>query len=99
MSVPTDRLSALAGRILAETGRPKDQWEVAAALEVAGVRDIDAQQEHGCADVFALARQIMATYDVAPTEPAPAPARAIVVWRFLRAYLTGLLFSMPMTAQ
>jgi hypothetical protein len=80
--------------------RPKDHWEVAARLEVSGIRDVDARQEYGCADVFDLAQRILALGgDVAPA-PTPEPARrAPLVWRFARGYVTGLLFSMPMAAQ
>ena len=96
----TERLSRLAEQILSELGRPKDHWEVAARLEVSGVRDVDARQEYGCADVFDLAQRILALAGEVPPAPPPVPARrAPMAWRFARAYVTGLLFSMPMAAQ
>ncbi len=92
-------IARLADEVLAGVGRPKDHWEVAAALEVSGMRDVDARG-HGCEGVFELAERIFAAAGDRPAPPPPRPARrAPVVWRFLKAYVTGLLFSMPMAAQ
>ena len=90
----------LARAILSRIDAPKDHWEVAAHLEVSGIRDADAQHEYGCADVFALAREIMALGIEIPPRPRTPPKRpAPLLWRFLKGYLSGLLFAMPMAAQ
>ncbi|MRJ01934.1 MAG: hypothetical protein GXO19_00490, partial [Epsilonproteobacteria bacterium] len=43
-------------RITEKRGRPLDFWEVAALLEVYGIRDIDARKEYGFSSVFELAQ-------------------------------------------
>lgn len=91
---------SLARDLLSRIDAPKDHWEVAAHLEVSGIRDADVRDEYGCADVFALAQEIMAlATEVTPRRPPPAKRPAPLLWRFLKGYVTGLLFAMPMAAQ
>ncbi len=97
---PPDRIPALAARILSAIEYPKDHWEVAAHLEVSGIRDVDARQEYGCVNVFDLARRITALAGGLALAAPRRPARlAPLLWRFVRGYMHGLLFSMPMAAQ
>ena len=62
MSVITDaspaRTHDLAQQVVDLIGVPKDEWEIAAQLEVMGLRDSDARAEHGARDLFDLARRI-----------------------------------------
>jgi hypothetical protein len=48
----------LARRLLDDTGPPIDTWAVAALLESRGIRDLDARDRYGEADVFGLARRV-----------------------------------------
>lgn len=96
----TEQLRPWVEKVLSEVEQPKDHWEVAAHLEVSGIRDLDAQQEFGCADVFELAKQIIALIPEIQADSLHRPPRqASLPWRFLKAYVKGLLFSMPMAAQ
>ena len=96
-ATPADPITALAERILAEAGTPKDHWEVAAQLEVSGIRDVDARTGFGCPDVFELARRVhAATKTIAASPARAAPRQSPLLWRFVRAYVAGLLFCMPM---
>ena len=95
-----EQIRLLADGVLSELEQPKDLWEVAAHLEVSGIRDIDAYQEFGCADVFALAERIFAlAQENQSVAPRPSPGQAPLFWRFFKSYFSGLLFSMPMAAQ
>ena len=97
---PEDRILAVAEKILSAIEQPKDHWEVAAHLEVMGIRDLDARQEYGSRDVFDLARRVLALAGEIPVvADSRPPRRPLLPWRFLKAYANGLLFSMPMTAQ
>lgn len=94
-----EKVRRLAEQIFGMSPHPKDHWEVAAHLEVTGIRDLDARRDFGCADVFELAERVVA---LAGQFQAPAERRrrrAPLPWRFVRAYSSGLLFSMPMAAQ
>lgn len=96
----TERVRALAEKVLSEIPQPKDHWEVAAQLEVSGIRDVDALQEYGCQDVFELAQQIaVLAHEIPPRPPARPPRPRPLLWRFIKDYTAGLLFSVPMAAQ
>ena len=102
MSAPPqeEQLRLLAEDVLSELERPKDLWEVAAYLEVSGIRDLDARQEYRCADVFDLAGRILSlTRQIPPVEPRKVRRQAPLLWRFIKSYARGLLFSMPMASQ
>ncbi len=89
-------------KITKDRGEPLDIWEVAALLEVYGIRDIDAKQEYGYEDVFALAKALMKYRDtleypklrLIQKEELP-PFKERVVKNFLK----GLAFAMPMLLQ
>lgn len=84
-------------------GVPKDEWEIAAQLEVMGLRDADARTEFGARDLFELAQRLYAwfgegrfRYYIEGEDPEPYVAPIV---RFLKNYLTGLTFSLPMALQ
>lgn len=93
-------LDSLISEMAATASRPKDYWEVAARLEVSGIRDRDAGH-YGHADVFSLAATIFSSLKTVPLgqgNGVPAVHRPLLL-RFVRDYLKGLLFAMPMAAQ
>jgi hypothetical protein len=84
-------------------GTPKDEWEIAAQLEVMGLRDTDARGDYGARDLFELARRIYDGWQDGDFREShepddPEPGRSPVM-RFLRNYITGLTFSLPMALQ
>ena len=84
-------------------GAPKDAWEIAAQLEVLGLRDTDARTLYGERDLFALAHRLYAQFQQGAFEfyiegpDADKPVRPFL--RFLRYYVVGLSFSIPMALQ
>jgi hypothetical protein len=96
------RTHDLAQQVVDLIGIPKDEWEIAAQLEVMGLRDSDAR-EYDARDLFDLARRIYAWFNegrlrasVEPDDPEP---RVSAIVRFLKNYVTGLTFSLPMALQ
>jgi hypothetical protein len=92
--------------VLREIGSPIDSWAVAAALEVEGLRDFDAATRFGAWDLFDLADEIYARcrtrLEGAPAgqkEGASAPPTAGRIGRFLRFYLYGAFFIVPLGIQ
>jgi hypothetical protein len=84
-------------------GTPKDRWEIAAQLEVMGLRDVDARNDYGARDLFELAGRIYGwfvegrfRYEPEREDPEPRVSPAV---RFLKNYATGLTFSLPMALQ
>src|SRR5215212_7545914 len=97
------RTHDLAQQVIDLIGVPKDEWEIAAQLEVLGLRDTDARTEHDARDLFDLARRIYAWFldgrlraEPEPEDPEPRVSPFI---RFLKNYVTGLTFSLPMALQ
>jgi Putative exopolysaccharide Exporter (EPS-E) len=97
------RTHELAQQVIDLIGVPKDEWEIAAQLEVMGLRDSDARAEHGARDLFDLARRIQGWVLEgrvrAETEPEDIEPRVSPFVRFLKNYITGLTFSLPMALQ
>jgi hypothetical protein len=99
---PQSPQAAIGQQVVDLIGIPKDHWELAAQLEVMGIRDADARSDYGARDVFDLAARIYSDFQngrlrwvVEPDDPEyVAPLR-----RFLKNYLTGLTFSLPMALQ
>lgn len=101
-----DRVSSIdemAAAVVARIGIPKDKWEIAAQLEVMGLRDADAREQFGLRDLFEAAEAILSLFHqgkiefhVAGEDPEP---RSIPGARFIRHYLDGLMFSLPMVLQ
>ncbi|HEX2061945.1 MAG TPA: hypothetical protein VHK90_14485 [Thermoanaerobaculia bacterium] len=93
----------LGQQIIDLIGIPKDQWEIAAQLEVMGLRDADARSDYGARDLFDLAHRIDGWFregrfrsSLEGEDPEP---RISPIVRFLRNYATGLTFSLPMALQ
>jgi hypothetical protein len=96
-------LDELGRRIIDTIGMPKDAWEIAAQLEVLGMRDHDARSGYGVRDLFELARSIErrfreGAYGFPSEEEEPAP-RVNPLWRFVRRYFAGIAFAIPMALQ
>lgn len=93
----------LGRRVIESIGMPKDAWEIAAQLEVHGLRDHDARSSYGARDLFELARTIErrfldGAYGFAFDEEEKRP-RVIPALRFLRRYFAGIAFALPMALQ
>lgn len=88
--------------VLEQTTSPVNTWAVAATLESRGVRDVDARQRYGDADVFALADRVYAGCRTRlleqgnPVAPKAARADARAVFR---RYARGLASGLPMLVQ
>ena len=95
-------LSSLYNAITYKRGKPLDFWEVAALLEVYGIRDIDAQNDYGFENVFAMAKYMMC-YENSKTYPVKSLVNFEELppfWtRVFKNYLRGLAFAMPMFVQ
>lgn len=96
-------IEGTARMIIARIGIPKDKWEIAAQLEVLGLRDVDARDHFGCKDLFEAADAIFKlfhegklSFQVPGDNPQP---RSLPGVQFLRHYLDGLMFSLPMVLQ
>lgn len=95
----------LADLVLRETGIPVDHWAVAAALEIAGLRDLDAAARFGAWDLFDLAEDVYARcLKSVQAKPLPAkeerpPPAVRRIARFLRFYLYGSFFIVPLAIQ
>ncbi|HEX3069544.1 MAG TPA: hypothetical protein VHX14_13320 [Thermoanaerobaculia bacterium] len=93
----------LGQEVIDRIGMPKDAWEIAAQLEVMGLRDEDARNRYAALDLFELARVIdrrfrSGVYPFVVEGEDPVPHRNRVL-RFLRRYLAGIVFAMPMALQ
>jgi hypothetical protein len=98
-----DRLADL---VLDELGSPVDSWAVAAALEIAGLRDFDASTRFGAWDLFDLADDIyarcLARLESRPPALTPTkerPRRSTRLARFARLYAAGAFFIVPLAIQ
>jgi hypothetical protein len=96
-------LDELGRRVIDTIGMPKDAWEIAAQLEVIGMRDHDARSGYGVRDLFELARAIQrrfhdGAYGFTFEDDDPRP-RQIPALRFVRRYFAGIAFALPMALQ
>jgi len=100
--LPPDPAHELGQQVVDLLGIPKDHWEIAAQLEVLGIRDADARSDYAARDVFDLAARIYGDFQKGRlrwvVEP-PDVERVAPVRRFLKNYLTGITFSLPMALQ
>ena len=94
---------ALVDLIVERLGVPVAIYAVAAALESEGIRDIDARERFGNADVFDLAEDV---YGAAlqqiverPVERPETQRPWRSVLRFLHFYVRGVLFALPIVLQ
>jgi len=95
-------LKELYDNITKDKGKPLDHWEIAALLEVYGIRDIDAHNDYGFENVFDMAK-----YLTKFIETKEYPTKSLVLWeelpsftvRIFKNYTRGLAFAMPMFVQ
>lgn len=96
-------LDDLGRRVIDTVGMPKDAWEIAAQLEVIGMRDSDARTGYGVRDLFELARAIERQFRSGAygfhVEGEDEQPRVIPLLRFARRYLAGIAFAAPMVMQ
>lgn len=91
--------------VLEKTESPVDHWAVAATLESRGMRDVDAVEKFGKRDIFDLADEVYArcrerlAADPPADEEEPQPAWYRRLARFLKLYLRGTFFALPMAVQ
>ena len=94
---------ALGQQIVDLIGAPKDHWEIAAQLEVLGLRDRDVRSAYGARDLFDLAARLYADFERGAfrrtVEADDSEPRVHPVVRFAKDYFAGLAFSLPMTLQ
>lgn len=96
-----DAAHDLGQQIIDLIGAPKDAWEIAAQLEVMGLRDVDARA-YDERDLFTLAHRLYAQFQDGAFRveiEGDEDEHVNPVLRFVRYYLTGLSFSMPMALQ
>jgi uncharacterized membrane protein len=103
LHLPDGRAHELGQQIIDLIGVPKDEWELAAQLEVMGLRDADARSDYGARDLFDLARRMYAWFEegrfrwtLEGDDPEPRVSPFV---RFVKNYITGLTFSLPMALQ
>jgi Putative exopolysaccharide Exporter (EPS-E) len=98
-----DAEQVLGQQIIDTIGAPKDFWEIAAQLEVLGLRDDDARAAYGARDLFDLARRIFERFQEGAfrfeIEGEDPEKRIHPVLRFARYYFIGFSFSLPMALQ
>lgn len=96
-------LDALTAFVVEQAGRPIDVWAITALLESGGVRDRDAAERFGCADVFALARIVEARLpDAVPPSPVAEPEALSAgrrLGRLAGIYARGAFFFVPLALQ
>jgi hypothetical protein len=100
--IAKDAAHDLGQQVVDLIGIPKDEWEIAAQLEVLGVRDADARSDYGARDVFDLAARIYLDYQNGRyrwSVEGEDPEELAPISRFLRNYFVGLTFSLPMALQ
>jgi hypothetical protein len=92
-------LRELAEDVASEIGRPLDVWAVAATLESKGLRDIDAAEHFGRADIFGLAETVYPLALTAEVERLPSKVEPPHGPSALRSYLRGAFFFVPLALQ
>lgn len=97
-----EELKKLYLEITKDRGEPLDFWEVAALLEVYGIRDVDAKEEYGFDDVFAMAKELFKYKNIkeypsitSVTQHKAPPLKK----RLVQNYLKGLAFAIPIFIQ
>lgn len=93
----------IAQQVIDTIGVPHDSYEIAAQLEILGLRDSDARERFGCVDLFDVARRAFGHFErgelrPAPVEPTPQESFSGVL-RFFRDFARSLTFSLPMLLQ
>ncbi|MCF6173352.1 MAG: hypothetical protein L3J44_06170 [Campylobacteraceae bacterium] len=101
-SSSSNDLSSLYNNITKDRGKPLDFWEIAALLEIYGIRDVDAKKDYGFDTVFDMGKYMMQY-----VETKSYPVKSLVKWeelpsfrvRIFKNYIRGLAFAMPMFVQ
>ncbi len=100
--VPPGAAHDLGQQVIDLLGIPKDEWEIAALLELMGLRDTDARNDYGARDLFDLAARIHLDYQNGryrwSVERIDAEARAPAS-RFFSNYAVGFTFALPVALQ
>ena len=97
-----DAAHDLGQQVIDLLGIPKDEWEIAAQLEVMGLRDSDARSDYGARDLFDLAARIHLDFQNGRyrwTVEGEDQVHIRPITRFVKNYLVGLTFSLPMALQ
>ncbi|BCD67685.1 hypothetical protein [Nitratiruptor sp. YY09-18] len=97
-----NKLQKLYLAITKDRGEPLDFWEIAALLEVYGIRDIDAKKEYGFEDVFALAKELYRFKNIKEYPKAhliEAEQLPPLKKRIFKNYIKGLAFAFPIFVQ
>jgi len=97
-----EELSALYNTITEGKGKPINHWEITALLETYGLRDIDAQEEYGVADLFVLAKHLVVFIDEKKgykVQSIQTIKETNMFKRIVHNYIKGLAFSLPMLVQ
>jgi len=105
-----ERIDQLVDDLEESVGDVVNREAVAAMLESRGVRDIDAQKEYGCNDIFDLAdavfkklkhRRLRQRIEGRSNGKGKLRAQSVIkrVLTFLKYYGYGLLFTMPLFSQ
>jgi hypothetical protein len=102
-AAPAPSLDELASSVLEIAGAPVDAWAVAATLESRGMRDLDAVERYGRADVFDLAEEVLRRCraqqaPARPRAPEPDPWRPRAA-RFTKHFARGAFFFVPLALQ
>lgn len=88
--------------VMKQTSGPIDRFAVAATLESNGIRDLDARERYGKADVFDLADEIYSLCldePAVPPEPEPPAGRRARAVMLGRRYLRGGFFFVQIVLQ
>ncbi len=101
-NINSQDLSLLYRNITKDRGKPLDYWEIAALLEIYGIRDMDAKNEYNFENVFEMAKYLLKYID-----NKQYPSKVLTVWeelppfltRISKNYIRGLAFAMPMFIQ
>ncbi|NPV52525.1 MAG: hypothetical protein HPY71_03265 [Firmicutes bacterium] len=95
-----ESLGGLATEVMEKSRSPRDFYEVAALLESMGWTDSQARSVFGYDNVFELAKDVL---DLCRknviTKPVVREKRFpffIILWDFIKSYLRGIMFAMPM---
>ena len=87
--------------ITKDRGKPLDFWEIAALIEVYGIRDIDAKNDYGFDDVFEMAKYLEKFKNQIQYASADKKEKKEMIFpvRVVQNYVKGLAFAMPMLVQ
>ena len=95
-----DRYYNLLKQITKKQTKPVDRWELAALIESAGIRDIDAKTDWSCNNVFDLSDKLLNYIDKIDYSLKTKNKKSkSVIRRVFVNYIKGTLFAVPMAIQ